>query len=86
METKYEITNCVRAKLLVFCVQCTALDGKCSISCDNQVRKVPDFVVFSSCSDPFALTVQPFYPFGRISTATSSTTTVSSSSQRSNLR
>ena len=25
-------------KLLLFFAQCTALDGKCSISCDNEVR------------------------------------------------
>lgn len=30
----------VKTKPLMFCAQCTALDGKCTISCDNQVRKV----------------------------------------------
>lgn len=45
--TKQPLASCdqswawsVKSKPLMFRAQCTALDGKCTISCDNQVRKV----------------------------------------------
>lgn len=62
-EDTTDVTRCVTATTLLFCVQCTALDGKCSISCDNQVRNVPNV------QDPVASTFDLFDLSGRILTA-----------------
>lgn len=71
--------------LLCCCVQCTALDGKCSISCDNEVKKKKD-IHWRNAKRVFAHMCTFISHFCRISTVISLTTMASFLSQRSHLR
>lgn len=52
----------VKTKSLMFRAQCTALDGKCTISCDNQVRKVT-YLWFLTVFCRASVNISPPLPF-----------------------
>uniref|UniRef100_A0A3Q2NXV1 Calcium channel, voltage dependent, alpha2/delta subunit 3 n=1 Tax=Fundulus heteroclitus TaxID=8078 RepID=A0A3Q2NXV1_FUNHE len=73
-------------KFWTACRQCTALDGKCIISCDSEVRQLPShsfYICIKFCFDFSYIVVFPPY---RTSTVTSLTTMASFLLQRNSLR